>query len=77
MAVVDANVVRVLARLRCLAEDSGTPAAARLHARLAGQLLDTARPGDHNQVHPHCTAPHSLQLLCCRQWLTLTCCECC
>ena len=52
VAVVDANVVRVLARLRCLAGDSASAAAARQQARLAGQLLDPARPGDFNQARP-------------------------
>jgi adenine-specific DNA glycosylase len=48
VAVVDANVVRVLARLRCLAGDPKQ--ATRLHAALADALLDPARPGDFNQV---------------------------
>ena len=56
VAVVDANVVRVLARLRCLAEDSSGSAAARLHAQLAGQLLEPSRPGDLNQVALACCA---------------------
>ena len=53
VAVVDANVVRVLARLRRLAGDPKQ--AAKLHARLAEELLDPARPGDFNQV---CCACH-------------------
>lgn len=48
VAVVDANVVRVLARLRCLAGDPKQ--ATKLHAALAEALLDPARPGDFNQV---------------------------
>ena len=47
-AVVDANVVRVLARLRGIAGDPR--AHAKLHAALAGELLDPDRPGDFNQV---------------------------
>jgi A/G-specific adenine glycosylase len=48
VAVVDANVVRILARLRCMV---GNPrAAAKEHAALAEALLDPDRPGDFNQV---------------------------
>lgn len=47
-AVVDANVVRVLARLRRIAGDP--KASTKLHAALAGALLDPGRPGDFNQV---------------------------
>ena len=47
-AVVDANVVRVLARLRRLAGDPKL--AVKEHAALADALLDPERPGDFNQV---------------------------
>ncbi len=49
VAAVDANVVRVLARLqRCSLPGIG-PAAAT-YQRLADQILDPARPGDFNQA---------------------------
>ena len=50
VAVVDANVVRVLARLRRLAGDPKL--AVKQHAALADALLDPERPGDFNQVAP-------------------------
>ena len=50
VAAVDANVIRVLSRLRCLAGDSKSKAAGVLHARLGNTLLDPERPGDFNQV---------------------------
>ena len=50
VAAVDANVIRVLARLRCLDMDSSSEVAKVLHTRLATQLVDPARPGDFNQV---------------------------
>ena len=46
--MVDANVVRVLARLRRLAGDPKL--AVKEHAALADVLLDPDRPGDFNQV---------------------------
>lgn len=46
--MVDANVVRVLARLRRLAGDPKL--AVKEHAALADNLLDPERPGDFNQV---------------------------
>lgn len=49
-AVVDGNVVRVLSRLRALAGDPKTGLAAKVHARLADELVDDARPGDFNQA---------------------------
>lgn len=52
VAVVDANVVRVIARLRCMAGDPR--AAAKEHAALADMLLDPERPGCFNQVAPRC-----------------------
>ena len=56
--MVDANVVRILARLRRLAGDPKL--AVKQHAALADALLDPERPGDFNQVRPPqmlCTAP--------------------
>ena len=50
MAVVDANVVRVLARLRRLAGDPKSSAMSKLNARLADTLVDPDRPGCFNQV---------------------------
>ena len=60
VAVVDANVVRVLARLRRLAGDPKL--AVKEHAALADALLDPERPGDFNQVYTQllirsCRAP--------------------
>jgi A/G-specific adenine glycosylase len=49
-AVVDGNVVRVLARLRRAAGDPKTAKAARLWADLAAAALDPGRPGDFNQA---------------------------
>ena len=46
--MVDANVVRILARLRRLAGDPKL--AVKQHAVLADALLDPDRPGDFNQV---------------------------
>ena len=46
--MVDANVARVLARLRRLAGDPKL--AVKEHAALANALLDPDRPGDFNQV---------------------------
>lgn len=48
VAVVDANVVRVIARLRRMAGDPR--AAAKEYAALADALLDPERPGCFNQV---------------------------
>lgn len=48
---MDANVVRVLARLRRLAGDPKL--AVKEHAALADALLDPDRPGDFNQVITH------------------------
>lgn len=58
MAVVDANVVRVLARLRRIAGDP--KASAKLHAALADTLLDPDRPGDFNQVQGLALGPQSM-----------------
>ncbi len=48
VAVVDANVVRVIARLRRMAGDPR--AATKEYAALADALLDPERPGCFNQV---------------------------
>ena len=50
VAVVDANVVRVLARLRRLAGDQKSKAMVQLNAQLADSLVDPDRPGCFNQV---------------------------
>ena len=50
MAVVDANVVRVLARLRRLSRDQKSSGMVKLNAQLANALVDPVRPGCFNQV---------------------------
>ena len=50
VAAVDANVVRVLSRLRCLSMDPKAKSSVQLHAQLADSLVDPDRPGDFNQV---------------------------
>jgi hypothetical protein len=50
VAVVDANVVRVVSRLRRLASDPRGKAAVAAQTALADALLDPQRPGDFNQV---------------------------
>ena len=50
VAVVDANVVRVVSRLRRLASDPRSKAAVTAQTALADALLDPQRPGDFNQV---------------------------
>ncbi|KAL3154142.1 hypothetical protein ABBQ32_013669 [Trebouxia sp. C0010 RCD-2024] len=50
VAVVDANVVRVLARLRRLAGDQKSKGMVQLNAQLAGSLVDPDRPGCFNQA---------------------------
>ena len=50
VAVVDANVVRVVARLRRLAGDQKSKSMVQLNAQLADSLVDTDRPGCFNQV---------------------------
>ena len=50
VAVVDANVVRVVSRLRRLAGDPKSKAAVAAQTALADVLLDPERPGDFNQV---------------------------
>ncbi|KAI7841034.1 hypothetical protein COHA_005262 [Chlorella ohadii] len=49
-AVVDGNVIRVLARLRRVGGDPRSAAATKLWAELAEQLLDPDRPGCFNQA---------------------------
>ncbi|KAL4419664.1 hypothetical protein ABPG77_000561 [Micractinium sp. CCAP 211/92] len=49
-AVVDGNVIRVLARLRAVAGDPRSAAMTKLWADLADALLDPERPGDFNQA---------------------------
>lgn len=51
VAVVDANVVRVLARLRKLNGDIHGNTATKQLAVLANNLVDPDRPGCFNQVH--------------------------
>ena len=50
VAVVDANVVRVVSRLRRLAGDPKSKAAVAAQTAVADALLDPERPGDFNQV---------------------------
>ena len=45
--MVDANVMRILARLRCLDWDLKS---VKQYAALANTLVDPDRPGDFNQV---------------------------
>eukprot|EP00884_Botryococcus_braunii_P007159 jgi/Botrbrau1/16444/Bobra.0142s0040.1 len=49
-AVVDGNVIRVLARLLRLTENPKSSQGSKLYASLAQTLLDTSRPGDFNQA---------------------------
>ncbi len=56
VAVNDANVVRVLARLRRLAGDQKSGTLVKLNAQLADSLVDPHRPGCFNQVPQACTA---------------------
>ncbi|KAL0055531.1 hypothetical protein WJX82_001534 [Trebouxia sp. C0006] len=50
VAVVDANVVRVLARLRKLSGDQKSSGMVKLNTRLADALVDPVRPGCFNQA---------------------------
>lgn len=50
VGVVDANVIRVLARLRKLTGDGKGSAGTKLLAGLADALVDPDRPGCFNQV---------------------------
>lgn len=50
VAVVDGNVIRVMARLRSLAGDPRSTAMTKLFADVAQQALDPDRPGDFNQA---------------------------
>ena len=47
VAVIDANVIRILARLKCLTWDTKN---GKAYTGLANQLVDPQRPGDFNQV---------------------------
>lgn len=49
-AVVDGNVKRVLSRLRCLEAPANDSAAHGIYQAVAGQLLCTRQPADHNQA---------------------------
>lgn len=49
-AVVDGNVVRVLARLLRLTESPASSQGLKLFASHAESLLDPSRPGDFNQA---------------------------
>jgi hypothetical protein len=51
VAVVDGNVIRVLARLRRLTLNPKASEGVKVYADLATALLDPARPGDFNQVY--------------------------
>ena len=61
MAVVDANVIRVLARLRMLSDDQKSKSMVQLNAQLADSLVDLDRPGCFNQVLLSC--PSTLMFL--------------
>lgn len=50
VAVVDGNVIRVIARMRRVAGDPRSAAMTKLFADAAGQVLDPERPGDFNQA---------------------------
>lgn len=58
VAVVDANVMRILARLRCLDWDLKST---KRYSALAATLVDPQRPGDLNQV---CLRPQQRLRLC-------------
>lgn len=70
VAAQDANVVRVLARLRAVGGDPASREAVQRWAALAGAALDPARPGDFNQVPPLPRASQRVQPL--RHALTLS-----
>ncbi|KAL9239670.1 hypothetical protein vseg_013972 [Gypsophila vaccaria] len=48
--LVDGNVIRVLARLRTISANPKDSLTVKTFWRLAGQLVDTCRPGDFNQA---------------------------
>ena len=54
VAVVDANVIRVLARLHKLTGDTKSKEATKQFAGLAQDLVDPDRPGCFNQVPAQC-----------------------
>ncbi len=62
-AVVDGNVIRVLARLLRLTENPKSSQGSKLYASLAQTLLDTSRPGDFNQVLPLAYPPSCLSIM--------------
>lgn len=49
-AVLDGNVIRVLARIFAVAEDSTTSRTKRQLRRIANELIEPTRPGDFNQA---------------------------
>jgi A/G-specific adenine glycosylase len=50
VAVVDGNVYRVLSRVFGLQDDIGKPAAKKVFAQLANNLISKDNPGEHNQA---------------------------
>jgi A/G-specific adenine glycosylase len=50
VAVVDGNVIRVMARLRAVSGDPKSGAATKLFNKLANEAIDPDRPGDFNQA---------------------------
>ena len=61
VAVVDANVVRILARMHTLTGDTKSKDAAKQLASLAQDLVDPDRPGCFNQVC-YANTPFALRL---------------
>jgi len=47
--LVDGNVIRVLARMRCIGADVGSNKVIDIMWRMVGELVDRERPGDFNQ----------------------------
>lgn len=66
VAVVDANVVRVLARLRRLPGDQKSSSMVKLNAKAANTLVDPERPGCFNQVAQSVELVKSNDKLLCR-----------
>lgn len=50
VAVVDGNVIRVMARLRAVSGDPRSGAGTKLFNKLANEAIDPERPGDFNQA---------------------------
>ena len=48
--LVDGNVIRVLARLRCIGGEVGSSQVTDMMWKLVGELVDRDRPGDFNQA---------------------------